>query len=163
MTAKQNFTTEEWAKLIESTMLASVAITAAEPSGLWGMIQEGFANASGVVAGASSESALVKEIVEELKTSAGRTIAQDALKQHVKGAKAAEIAGISIAAIADVAKIVDAKGGADAVTFKRWIYANAEKVANAASEGGFLGFGGEKVSEKERATLAQLSAALNLA
>ena len=46
--------------------------------------------------------------------------------------------------------------------FKRWIYANAEKVANAASEGGFLGFGGVKVSEKEKATLAQLSAALKL-
>ncbi len=63
MTAKQNFTAEEWAKLIESTMLASVAITACEPSGLWGMMQEGFANARGIVAGSSSDGGLVKEVV----------------------------------------------------------------------------------------------------
>lgn len=63
MTAKQNFTAEEWAKLIESSMLASVAITASEPSGLWGMMQEGFANARGIVAGSSSDCGLVKEVV----------------------------------------------------------------------------------------------------
>ena len=162
MTVKQNFTAGEWAKLIESTMLASVAITASEPSGLWGMMQEGFANAMGVVEGANSESGLIKEIVEDLKTSAGRTIAQDALKQHIKGAKVTEVVNIALAGLAEAGQIADAKGGADAVPFKRWIYANAEKVANAASEGGFLGFGGVKVSEKEKATLAQLSAALKL-
>jgi hypothetical protein len=33
---KQSFTPEEWTKILESTMLAGMAVTAAEPSGLWG-------------------------------------------------------------------------------------------------------------------------------
>jgi hypothetical protein len=37
----------------------------------------------------------------------------------------------------------------------------AETVANAATEGGFLGFGGVRVSDKEKNFLAALAAALN--
>jgi hypothetical protein len=38
----------------------------------------------------------------------------------------------------------------------------AEHVAEAASEGGLLGFGGVKVSDAEKATLAEISSALKL-
>lgn len=38
----------------------------------------------------------------------------------------------------------------------------AERVANASTEGGFLGFGGERMSEHEKATLADLAKALNI-
>jgi hypothetical protein len=97
-----------------------------------------------------------------LTTSEGRTTATDAIKLRFKGVQASDAVQNSIAAIAAVAKILDAKAGPDAGPFKTWIYANAERVAQASSEGGFLGFGGQKVSEKERATLAQLSTALGL-
>lgn len=162
MAAKQDFTAQEWAKLLEGSMLASVAITAAEPSGLWGMMQEGFANASSIISGANSTSGIVKDIVSDIKTAEGRTIAQDSLKARLKGLGAAEVAAAAIAALGEIAQIADAKGGADAAGYKQWVYASAEKVANAASEGGFLGFGGVKVSDKERATLAQLASALKL-
>ena len=46
MANKQNFTPEEWAKVLESMMLAGVAVSAAEPSGLWGTLKEGFASSS---------------------------------------------------------------------------------------------------------------------
>ena len=36
MANKQNFKVEEWTKILESTMLAGMAVSAAEPSGLWG-------------------------------------------------------------------------------------------------------------------------------
>lgn len=38
----------------------------------------------------------------------------------------------------------------------------AQKVSEAAKEGGFLGFGGTRVSEQEAATIKELSAALGL-
>ena len=44
--------------------------------------------------------------------------------------------------------------------FKTWLQAIAAKVAEAGSEGGFLGFGGEKVSPAEQATLERITAAL---
>jgi hypothetical protein len=35
MATKQSFTSEEWTKILESPMLAGMAVSAAEPSGLW--------------------------------------------------------------------------------------------------------------------------------
>ena len=38
MTDKSNFTPDEWNLLLESPMAAGIAISAAEPSGLWGLL-----------------------------------------------------------------------------------------------------------------------------
>ena len=35
MATKSSFTPEEWAKLLSSPMIAGMAITAADPSGIW--------------------------------------------------------------------------------------------------------------------------------
>jgi len=56
--------------------------------------------------------------------------------------------------------ILDAKAPAEAPVFKAWLNSIAAKVADASKEGGFLGFGGVKVSEAEKATLAEIAAAL---
>ena len=42
MADKTRFTPDEWTKLLESPMMAGIAITAAEPSGLWGLLKESF-------------------------------------------------------------------------------------------------------------------------
>ena len=41
--------------------------------------------------------------------------------------------------------------------FKTWLAGVAKSVAEAAPEGGFLGFGGTQVSEAEKATVAQIA------
>ena len=46
MANKQNFTPEEWTKVLESTMLAGIAVSQADPSGLWGTLKEYLANKS---------------------------------------------------------------------------------------------------------------------
>ena len=47
--------------------------------------------------------------------------------------------------------------------YRQWVLAAAEKVAMAATEGGFLGFGGERFSEDEKKLLAELKTALGVA
>jgi hypothetical protein len=42
MADKTNFTKEEWTLLLESPMIAGMAVTAADPSGLWGLLKETF-------------------------------------------------------------------------------------------------------------------------
>lgn len=163
MTSKADFTQDEWAKLIESVMLASIAVTAAEPSGLWGTLHEGFSNAAALAGGRGSATPLIAAVVADLGTSEGRTIARDKVKQRLGGATSAtDVVARSVAAVGEVAQVLDSKAGADAMAFKKWIFANAERVANASNEGGFLGFGGVKVSDKEKATLADLSKALGI-
>ena len=46
MADKSSFTPEEWKLLLESVMMAGIAVTAAEPSGLWGVLKESFASGS---------------------------------------------------------------------------------------------------------------------
>jgi len=46
MADKSNFTPEEWKLLLESVMMAGIAVTAAEPSGLFGVLKESFASGS---------------------------------------------------------------------------------------------------------------------
>jgi hypothetical protein len=46
--------------------------------------------------------------------------------------------------------------------YRKLIYGVAEQVANAASEGGFLGFGGTRVSAGEESFLAELRETLQL-
>jgi hypothetical protein len=43
MADKSNFTPDEWELLLESGTIAGILITASEPSGLWGLLQESFA------------------------------------------------------------------------------------------------------------------------
>lgn len=160
MATKQDFTADEWTKLVQSSMLASVAITAAEPSGLWGTLKEGFANASSLVHGKDGGSPLITAVVTDLTTSEGRKLASDGLKQRLTGAKPAEIVERCLTSLREVAGILDAKAGPDGAAFKSWLNSTAQHVAEASSEGGFLGFGGVKVSENEKATLAQIATAL---
>ena len=51
MADKSNFTLDEWKLLLESVMMAGIAITAADPSGLWGLLKESFASSSELVKG----------------------------------------------------------------------------------------------------------------
>lgn len=48
----------------------------------------------------------------------------------------------------------------EAAEYKAWAMSVAENVAKAAKEGGFLGFGGERVSEGEKALFADLGRVL---
>jgi hypothetical protein len=164
MASKASFTAEEWKLLLESPMLSAMAVTAAEPSGLWGVIKEGFA-ASGALAGAKADavsSELIKAVVADLETSEGRTVARDGLKQKLAGSRPAEIKAKAVDSLRQVSALLDRKAPEDAAAFKAWLAGLARRVAEAAKEGGFLGFGGVQVSDAEKATLAEISAALNL-
>jgi hypothetical protein len=50
----------------------------------------------------------------------------------------------------------------EAEEYKEWAMSIAESVANAAKEGGFLGFGGERISEKEKELYAKVADVLEV-
>jgi hypothetical protein len=162
MANKQSFTPEEWTKILESVMLAGMAVSAAEPSGLWGLLKEGVASSSALAAAKSDSgsSELVKAVVAEYETSEGRSSVQEALRKRFSGAKPADVVQRSLESLREVSAILAAKAPSDAPGFKAWLNSISEKVAEASSEGGFLGIGGVKVSDKEKATLSDISKAL---
>jgi hypothetical protein len=56
--------------------------------------------------------------------------------------------------------VVKSKAPAEVDTFRRLVNDVARNVAEASKEGGFLGFGGRKVSDKEKAAMERVAAAL---
>ena len=163
MASKAAFTPEEWQQVLGGVFMAGFAVTAADPSGLWGMLKESFASGRSLLEAKNSASAndLMKAIVRDFETPEGRTAAQGFVKSRLQGAKREEIKQRAIEALRQAAAIVDQKAPLDAAAaYNRWLLAVANNVAEASKEGGFLGFGGVVVSEAEKATLAEIGAAL---
>ncbi len=160
MSLKEAFTAEEWARVVAAPMLAGIAVTAADPGGLWGAVKESVAVAGAVAKGKTAGGGLIDEIIDAYQTSEGRDLARGALKAEAKGKAPAEIVESAVTELGAVSGLVAAKAPDAAAGFKAWLKDIASKVAEAGSEGGFLGFGGEKVSAAEKATLDRIETTL---
>lgn len=163
MATKSSFTADEWSKLLSSPMVAGMAITAADPSGVWGLLKEGMAGSWALLEarGNSQANPLVKAVAEDFATAEGRSAARSALQTQFAAGKLEGLKDAALAELRAVSNTLDAKAPEDAPAFKTWLQEVAQKAAEAGTEGGFLGFGGVAVSESEKATLAEISVALN--
>ena len=81
----------------------------------------------------------------------------------IGGKKPEEVKAEVISQLAKISAILEGKVPADqADGYKSWLLAVAGKVANAATEGGIFGFGGEKVSAAETAAINELASSLGV-
>ena len=149
----------DWGRVVGAPMLAGIAVTAADPGGLWGAVKESAATAGALRDGKGSNP-LVDAVIAAYGTSEGRDLARDVLRADVKGKTPAAVVETALAELKAVMALVATKAPDTAPGFRDWLQAVAARVAEAGTEGGFLGFGGEKVSAAEKATLAKLATAL---
>jgi len=165
MATKADFSPEEWSRVLASPMVASTAITAADPSGLWGLLKEGMAGGWELLDAKQEPNAnpLVKAVAEDFAEGNARTLARDHLQSIFKGAQATDLKQRAVGELSLLPVLLDARAPQDAAAFKAWLREIAQKAAEAAKEGGFMGFGGVAVSDAEKATLAEISAALGTA
>ena len=164
MADKTSFTKGEWTLLLESPMIAGMAITAAEPSGLWGLLKESFAGGTALTRAVtgSDTNALVKSVVTDFSSGEGRSAARDGLKEKFANSKPAEMKDKCIDGLRQVSALLAAKAPGDAAEFKGWLRQISQSTAEAASEGGGFFGGGVKVSDAEKATLGEISTALGV-
>ena len=162
MATKSNFTAEEWSRLLSAPLVAGMAITAADPSGVWGLLKEGMAGGWALLQARQTAHAnpLVKAVAEDFATAEGRSGARTALQGRFSGTTFDALKTNALGELRSVAQIIDTKAPEDAVAFKAWLQEVAQKAAEAGTEGGFLGFGGVAVSEAEKSTLSEIAAAL---
>ena len=162
MADKTSFTKDEWTLLLESPMIAGMAITAAEPSGLWGLLKESFAGGAALTQAAtgSDTNALVKSVVTDFSSGEGRSAARDGLQAKLANSKPADMKAKCIDQLRQVSALLAAKAPGDAAAFKNWLRQISQSTAEAATEGGGLFSAGVKVSDAEKATLGEISAAL---
>jgi len=162
MATKASFTPDEWARIAASPMVASMAITAAEPSGIWGLLKESMAGGWALLEAKQDANAspLVKAVADDIAEPATRDAVRDAFQERFKGSRLADAKSKAMEELRAVSGILDAKAPEDAAAFKSWLRQVAERAAEAGNEGGFLGFGGVAVSDAEKATLADIAGAL---
>lgn len=164
MTDKSNFTPEEWKLLLESVMMAGIAVTAADPSGLLGMLKESMASGRALVQARLDPRSgpLIKAVVADFETPQGQSVARDSLREKLVGRNPAELNAQCIETMRQAGALIDSKAPDDAPAFKGWLREISQHVAEASKEGGFLGIGGVPVSDAERAALTEISSALGL-
>lgn len=154
MTTRDDFTAGEWETLRSAPWIAGILVVFADAH-ITGMAGEFRALWDALTmpgaAGAAQDlvAALVREM-EEREDDEDSPPAGEDLDQ-------AEL----LALIGSAARIVDTKCGPDeAAGYKAWISKAAQATADASKEGWFFGIGGDRVSEKEAAAMAEIETAL---
>src|SRR5260370_3405202 len=135
MDDKTSYTKDEWALLLRSPMTAGMAIKAAEPSGLFGLLKESFAGGAALAQAATDPNTnpLIKAVVSDFQTSEGRTAAHDGLKAELADSKPAEIKTKAIDSLRQVSTMPAAKAPGEHAAFKRWLSQVSQKKAAGAN------------------------------
>jgi hypothetical protein len=156
MTAKTDFTDEEWTRLKRGPFIAGMAISLSDPGGPIELVKETAATLKTVteVADQRDRGELVTALAAEVAADA------KARKNPLSDFKA-KGAQVIVEELAAVNAIVTAKASPeDAEAYRAWLKDAAQEAANAAKEGGFLGFHAVRVSEGEQRMLDKLDEAL---
>lgn len=162
MADKTNFTQEQWETLRDAPHLVALSVAVAGASGIFGSLKEAVVSATTIVSVARGENALLKALCdkEELKQ------AQSTIKESLPRTDMAELqAQLKRSALekteAAMALLKEQGNTTDFEAYGTFLQQIGVKVAEAAKEGGFLGFGGERISSGEKEMLASLDSALN--
>jgi hypothetical protein len=157
MADKSDFTPEEWKLIVAAAPMVGLAVTCASPNGPWGVMKEmlsmGMAMAEMLHKGSSNP--LIAALTADLKARQTKPESPQNIKDPEQGR---ELALNHVRAVNDV---IDRKvKPEEADEFKKWLLAVGRRVAEASNEGGIFGFGGERVSDAEKAVLRQIAFAL---
>jgi len=159
MTTKADFTEDEWATLVRSPVVAGMAITLADPGGPIEVVKETSAVIKLVTGSSDDRDDLGGELAREV-----RGLAEQRKNPVGDFKPRGALAGKEIVdEISRAGEIVSAKASPEeAEAFRAWIMECAQSAADAAKEGGFMGFHAERVSQGEKEMLAQLRSALGM-
>ncbi len=175
MTSKSDFSADEWYLVMKTPSLVGSAVASAGRSGAMGTMKELMASVQGNMAAATDypDNALLQAIIakptdlDREQTKAYLQEQQQRMMEEVNARQLKTPEALADAAIDDMTAVInllESRATAQEVAdYKNWTYAVAQKVAEAAKEGGFLGIGGERVSEAESAFLARLASTLGIA
>lgn len=156
MTTKSDFTEEQWTRIVRAPFVAGLAISLADPGGPIEAAKETMA---------TMKSASNPPSREQLLTDVALDV-QTMVQQHqhpLKGYKPTKSpAGDAVVEeLREVKAIVATEATPEETdAFGAWLVASAQAAADAAKEGGFMGFRAEQVSAGEQAMLDQIRAAV---
>lgn len=155
MTAKTDFTAQEWEQLLEAPVIAGMYISMSSPS-IMGSIGESMSIAK-TIAGSLQQAAgneLLTALLADFQNKESAKLAKPQFESkdpvQVKQAMTDRLHG-AVALLDQKATAEEAQG------VRQWFYQVALNTATATKEGGFLGIGAVRVSDAEKAALYELA------
>jgi hypothetical protein len=156
MTSRQDFTDQEWTRIRRAPLVAGVATSLPPPRGPIEVAKETMATLRSATLPPSQEELLAAVAVDVQELTRQRQNPLGDFKPR-GGQQVLE-------ELREVDELVTAKATPEEVeAFRRWLLAAAQAAADAAKEGGFMGFGAEQVSAGEQRMLEQVRAVLGKA
>jgi len=153
VTTKSDFTDEEWIRVRRAPFVAGMAISMADPGGPIELTKESMGTVKSATNPPTREQ-LLAEVALDIQSMTQQR--QNPLSDFKP--QAPEQILDEVRAATD---IVSSKATAEeAAAFKQWLIASAQAAADAAKEGGFMGFGATQVSEGEQNMLEKLRATI---
>jgi hypothetical protein len=157
VTTKSDFPEDDWTRIVRAPFVAGLAISLADPGGPIEAAKESMATIRSATNPPSREQ-LLAEVALELQALTQQR--HNPLKGY-RPAKGEAPGDQVLEELRDVQAIVAARATPEeTAAFGRWLLATAQAAADAAKEGGFMGFGAEQVSEGEQAMLDRLKGAV---
>jgi len=160
VTTKNDYDEQDWARVVRAPFVAGMAITLADPGGPIEAAKETAATLK-IATNPPTREQLLTEVALDV---------QAMVQQHhnpLKGFKPTADRPVGDQVVDElhgVFEVVAAKAQPDeAVAFGEWIVQVAQAAANAAKEGGFMGFGAEQVSSREKDMVDRVRAAMTTA
>ncbi len=157
---RDDFTAEDWNLIVSGASLVGLTVSAASPSGPLGVVKEMLAVGMSIMdlAKQHPDNGLIQEVVEDIRHRDSEMPRPD---RSAGFEDAKTWALVELARLSDLLPADDDSG--EAFEFRRWLVAVADRVAEASREGGFLGIGGDKVSDAEERAIDEVKAALGVA
>ncbi len=158
MTTKSDFTDEEWVRVRRAPFVAGMAISLADPGGPIEMAKESVATIKSAT-NPPSRDQLVAEIALDIQAMTQQK--QNPLRDYMlsKDTKPGQQVLDELRAVHGI--VVSKATPEEADAFSQWLVATAQAAADAAKDGGFMGFGAKQVSQGERDMLEQVRSALS--
>lgn len=156
--SRSDFSSDEWSLLRDTPHLVAAAMASAGRSGLMGTLKEAMAACHGAYAGQKAASALLQELSTADEITSGQAAVRDIVPLSAGEAAPEKLRQAAVERLGAALKLLaDKEAASESTDYKTWVMAIAHAVANAAREGTFLGFGGERVSDAEESLLAELA------
>lgn len=172
MSVKEKYTAEEWDLLSCTPMIIGAAMSGAASSGVMGTMKEALASTQSTMGAAANypDNPIIQTItakpesIGDAREAASQQRAK--LMGRIKERGVEKPEDLATLALDDCRKaaflLAEKEDELVVMEYKNWLTAIADKVANAASEGGVLGFGGTRFSDAEKAFYNQVCEALGV-
>jgi hypothetical protein len=161
MSTKSDYTIEEWKTILAAPYYAAMLIIVSDMNVAY--FKEIAALAKAVMASAEgSQSELVQEVARDFSNKENQEEIKPELEKLKSQKDPVALKGSMVEYIVNTADLVASKSPEDGDSYRRWHVYLAEKTAEGSKEGGFLGIGAVRVSDKEKAALDELAQALEV-